>query len=243
MASLTQWTWIWVISERWWWIGRPGVVQSMGLQRIGHDWVTELNSVSWTYLILPRKQILIDLENERSQREKGRSLSRQLPVHPAYLQLSIVIILFKNSIFSPTSYTLYLLQCFTFLWHTYRQIYFIFSGWLIWADKPSSLNVCACVLNRFSCVQLCATLWTVACQAPLSTGFSRQEYWSVLPCPPAGDLHEPSIEPKCPMTLALVDGFFTTEPLGKSYLLGLSTALEAHIRLESCLHHLLALMR
>ena len=40
------------------------------------------------------------------------------------------------------------------------------------------------LLSRFSGVQLCATLWTVACQAPLSKEFSRQEYWSGLPCPP-----------------------------------------------------------
>ena len=45
MASLTQWTWIWVNSRSWWWIGRPGVLQFMGSQRVGHDWVTELN---WT---------------------------------------------------------------------------------------------------------------------------------------------------------------------------------------------------
>ena len=41
MASPTQWTWVWVSSRSWWWIGRPGVLQSMGLQRVGHDWVTE----------------------------------------------------------------------------------------------------------------------------------------------------------------------------------------------------------
>ena len=45
MASLTQWTWVWVNSGSWWWTGRPGVLQFMGLQRVGHDWVTELN---WT---------------------------------------------------------------------------------------------------------------------------------------------------------------------------------------------------
>ena len=43
MASLTQWTWVWVNSRSWWWTGRPGVLQSMGLQRVRHDWVTELN--------------------------------------------------------------------------------------------------------------------------------------------------------------------------------------------------------
>ena len=44
MASLTQWTWVWVKSGSWWWIGRPGVLHSMGSQRVGHDWVTELKS-------------------------------------------------------------------------------------------------------------------------------------------------------------------------------------------------------
>ena len=43
MASLTQWTWVWVSSGSWWWTGRPGVLQSMGSQRVGHDWATALN--------------------------------------------------------------------------------------------------------------------------------------------------------------------------------------------------------
>ena len=48
MASLTQWTWVWVNSRSWWWTGRPGVLQSTGLQRAGHDWVTELNRTEYT---------------------------------------------------------------------------------------------------------------------------------------------------------------------------------------------------
>ena len=43
MASLTQWTWVWVNSSNWWWTGRPGMLQSMGLKRVKHNWVTELN--------------------------------------------------------------------------------------------------------------------------------------------------------------------------------------------------------
>ena len=43
MVSLTQWTWVWVNSRSWWWTRRPGVLQSMGSQRVGHDWATELN--------------------------------------------------------------------------------------------------------------------------------------------------------------------------------------------------------
>ena len=43
MASLTQWTWVWASFGSWWWTGRPSMLQSMGLQRVGNDWVTELN--------------------------------------------------------------------------------------------------------------------------------------------------------------------------------------------------------
>ena len=43
MASLTQWTWVWVNSGSWWWTGRPGMLWFMRSQRVGHDWATELN--------------------------------------------------------------------------------------------------------------------------------------------------------------------------------------------------------
>ena len=48
MASPTQWTWVWVNSRSWWWTERPGLLQSMGSQRAGHDWVTELNQTELT---------------------------------------------------------------------------------------------------------------------------------------------------------------------------------------------------
>ena len=47
MASLTRWTWVWVNSGSWWWTGRPGVLWFTGLQRVGHDWATELNWTDW----------------------------------------------------------------------------------------------------------------------------------------------------------------------------------------------------
>ena len=56
------------------------------------------------------------------------------------------------------------------------------------------------------------TPWTVACQAPLSMGFPRQEYWSRLPFPLPGDIHDPRIKPTSP---TLAGGFFTIEPSGK----------------------------
>ena len=67
-----------------------------------------------------------------------------------------------------------------------------------------------CVLNHFSHVQLFATLWIVVHQALLSVGFSRQEYWSGLPCPPPRDLLNPGIEPKSLMSPALAAEFFAT---------------------------------
>ena len=61
-------------------------------------------------------------------------------------------------------------------------------------------------------VRLFTTPWTVAHQAPLSMGFSRQENWSGLPLPSLGDLSDPRTEPKSP---AIAARFFTTEPPGK----------------------------
>ena len=66
------------------------------------------------------------------------------------------------------------------------------------------------VLSRFSYVPLFVTLWTVAHQAPLSMGFSRQEYCSELPCPPQGDLSDPGTEPVSIVSPVLAGGFFTT---------------------------------
>ena len=60
--------------------------------------------------------------------------------------------------------------------------------------SQTGLGLYVCMLSHFSPVQLFAALWAVACQAPLSMGFSKQEYWSGLPCPPPGDLPDPGIE-------------------------------------------------
>ena len=65
---------------------------------------------------------------------------------------------------------------------------------------------CACVLSCFSCFWLFVTPWTVACQAPLSMGFSRQEYWSGLPCPPPGESSWPR-DRSCVSYLPFVGGW------------------------------------
>ena len=67
-----------------------------------------------------------------------------------------------------------------------------------------------CVLSHFSHIWLFVTLYTVAHQTPLSMGFSRQEYWSGLPCPPPGDLPNPGIEPRSLTSPAMAGRFLTT---------------------------------
>ena len=84
-----------------------------------------------------------------------------------------------------------------------------FSHWTNREVPMLLLNLC--VHTQSLClVQFFETPWTVAHQAPLSMGFSRQEYWSGLPCPPPGDLPDPGIEPSSLISPALAGGFFTT---------------------------------
>ena len=67
-----------------------------------------------------------------------------------------------------------------------------------------------CVQSHFSYVWLCMTLWTVACQAPLSMGFSRQENCNGLSCPSPGDVSHPGIKTASLTSLTLAGGFLTT---------------------------------
>ena len=90
----------------------------------------------------------------------------------------------------------------------------VFILMLLWFTKLlESINLCRAVLSCFSCVQLFVTLWTVALQAPLSIGFSRQEYWSGLLCPPLGDLPDLEIESRSLRSPVLAGGFFTTSTI------------------------------
>ena len=81
--------------------------------------------------------------------------------------------------------------------------------------------VCVCVhartLSHFSHIRLFVTPWTVGQPAPLSMGFSRQEYWSRLPCPPPGDLPNLGIEPMSLMSPALAGRFFTASAIWEAH--------------------------
>ena len=96
--------------------------------------------------------------------------------------------------------------------NVYKQIPFRMTPrvFLFFFYLKKKKKMCKCYLH--SHVQLFATPWTVICQAPLSMGFPRQEYWSWLPFPSLGDVPDVGIKLESP---ALADGFFTTEPPGK----------------------------
>ena len=78
MASLTRWRWVWVNSGSWWWTGRPGVLRFMGSQRVGHDWVTELNwtELNWFYPLEFEKWVAASLTtyHEKIGTIQGKSL-------------------------------------------------------------------------------------------------------------------------------------------------------------------------
>ena len=74
-----------------------------------------------------------------------------------------------------------------------------------------------CLLSHFRHVQLFVSLWSVAYQAPLSMGFSKQDSWSGLLCPPPGDLPHPGIKLRSPMSPALAGGFFTTSSICEAH--------------------------
>ena len=160
VASLTQWTWVWVDSGSWWWTGRPGVLQFMGWQRVGHDWVTGL--IDWAQILselrkMQKKKITLILT-----KVCGCMLSH-------YRQI--------QTLWDPTNFTLP-----SFSVHgdslgkntgvsCHAPLQGIFQTQVL--SPHLMLLRWQCMLNRFSRVWLSATLWTTACKTPLSMRFSK----------------------------------------------------------------------
>ena len=136
MATLTQWTWVWASSGRWWKTGKPGMLKSMGSQRVGHDWTIEL---MW----VPRV---------------GSNL------HPLHWKLRVLTMELPRKSHQCSFFKLED-NCFTIL---------------CWLLPYQNMTQPLCyVLVAQSCLTLWDPMdWTGACQAYLSTGFSRQEYRS-----------------------------------------------------------------
>ena len=85
------------------------------------------------------------------------------------------------------------------------------------------IYLCIYVFSNFSHIQLFVTPWAVAHQAPLSMGFSRQEYWSEYPCPPPEDPPNPDIELLSPASPVLQADSLPTEPINKNIFVNKNT--------------------
>ena len=96
MASLTQWTWVWVNSGSWWWTGSPGMLWSMGSQRVRHDWATELNRTDiWCSIFLSSGEATTDpLRKERwPMPEKGADFGTGMDTSSPKISISRAIFL------------------------------------------------------------------------------------------------------------------------------------------------------
>ena len=105
--------------------------------------------------------------------------------------------------------------CTHTLVHAHPRAHVLFWSGIANEDILTFPKLPVCVLSHFSHVQPFVTPWTLAHQASLSMGFSKQEYWRGLPFPPPGDLPNPAIKSESLVSPALAGGFFTTKPLGK----------------------------
>ena len=204
------------------WMEEPSRLQSMESLRVGHDWATSLSLFTFMHWRRKWQPTPVFLP----WRIPGMGEPGGLPSTGSHrvrhdwsnLAAAAVTVLYKKDLDQSWSVVikpsdearkLSLKRIF------YRSIFGVF--WMrncilfSLSNTVNLSNYCHAAVT----VQLCPTLckpMDIACQAPLSMGFSRQEYWSGLPFLPPGDLPGPGIEPKSP---ALTDGFFTTKPLGK----------------------------
>ena len=147
MASLTWWTWVWASSRYWWWTRRPGVLQSMGSQRVRHDWVTELTDYyCWA------SQVVLAVKNPPASAAAATAAKS--------LQSCLTLCDPIDSS-PPGSPIPGILKA-----RTLERAASSFSNAWKWKVKVKSL----------SHVRLLVTPWTAAHQAPPSMGLSRQEY-------------------------------------------------------------------
>ena len=159
------------------WTEKRGRLQSMELQRVGHAWATSL----CFHFPWPVSSLLSPLSPE----------CLHIPWIPAHTMFSRPL-LYSPSGKHPFLYLKSPPDCLGLQLPLSSVLLPTFC--LFHHGLGHELYVHSCVLSRFSHVWRFATLWTVALQAPLSMRFSRQEYWSGLPCPPPGDFPDPGIK-------------------------------------------------
>ena len=171
------------------WTDEPGGLQSIELQRVRH------NRSNLAHVLIEVYKVTLNV----------------LSINPSFLlQLLFILLILSSPPFFAASFQMipFYLQWFHFSFH------FSFNESTL--PLPLAVNLIQCIvckLSCFSCVRLFAAPWTVACQAYLSMGFSRQEYWSELPFPTPGVFLTQGSNPR----LMLGRWIFDTEPPGKPF--------------------------
>ena len=159
------------------WMEEPGRLQSMGSQRVRHDWVTSLHLIMSDDEHLFMGLLAIWISSMEKWNVYFSLLSIGLFVS-FYQAMWTVLCILENNPLSVTSFS----NIFS---HSIGCLFIFFKGFLCCKERRK--------VKLLSRVQLFVTPWTVVYQAPLSMGFSRQEYWSGLPFPSLGDLPDPGI--------------------------------------------------
>ena len=220
MASPTWRTWVWVNSRSWWWTGRPGMLRSMGSQRVGHDWATELNWLLTGGFATAASLASLPSGTPSSPPCGHFHAPPEFPPQNRNVTISLPHINIRSGLSAG--------------WEFFRIIFFKYLSCLLLASKspshcsqaplhpdlgppPPSLAPLDTLLQAhciylFSPVQPFVTPWTVACQAPLSMEFSRQKYHSGWSSLSPGALPNPGAKPESP---ALQVVSWPPDPSGK----------------------------
>ena len=199
MTSPSQWIWVWVNSRSWWWTGRPGMLQSMRSQKIGHNWTTELN---WTEL-LHYRWILYQLSY----------LGSLWCLWPGSYRVMLALWNKFESVQSCSIWWKCLKRTSTnsSLNVGYNSPGKLFGLGLLFVGRLFNywfnLRFCAKLLQSF-----CPTLFDPKdCSSPGSSVHEilQARILECVPCPPPGNLPNPGIQPSSLMSPALAGGFFT----------------------------------
>ena len=196
MASPTWWTWVWVSSRSWWWTGKPGVLQCMRSQRVGHGWTTELNwwQLYFQFLMLCMFWwVVFFLRNF--------SISSEFSTYWQKVMCNVHFLFNVCRLYSDSSFLIFAVATAAAKsLHSCPTLCDSIDNSPPGSPVPGILQartlewVAISFSNAWKCIEWkwkwsrsvvsdSAAQWTAAYQAPPSMGFSKQEYWSGVPLP------------------------------------------------------------
>ena len=161
MASPTQWTWVWASSGSWWWTGKPGVLQSMGSQRVGHHWVTELNwcpSIWSCHPAISSSVFLFSFRLHVSQCQKGGVRGYKLAAWGLCIRCQCFYCCFFHSLTLVCPASVFTSRCLSFLVPFFGRVQVPFAH---------------------GCCELFARVTHMSCQNDAWCAISTAEHWMV----------------------------------------------------------------